>query len=201
MASVVWCQVEVSAYANHLSQGVLLSVVCRSECDLETITRRRPRATRLVKPCKKKKVTSFFNNIHSKDHPFSWLSDARCVCGLFFFWTFIGLCIVIYSYGTPNKTHLFLKLFILVKMLYMFRTVFLSIIRSSKLHIWQQAYSRYRQLFDICLLLYVQFWAPDDGQKDCPKCVEHFTRINNLRNRCILLVVLQECLWLLNFHA
>jgi len=39
-----------------------------------------------------------------------------------------------------NKMHLFLKLFILVKTLYMFRTVFPSIIRSSKLHIQPQAY-------------------------------------------------------------
>jgi hypothetical protein len=30
-------------------------------------------------------------------------------------------------------------------------------------------------------LLYTQFWAPDDGRKDCPKHVERFTRINNLR--------------------
>ena len=37
--------------------------------------------------------------------------------------------------------HLFLKLFILVeKTLYMFRTVFPSITRSSKVHIRQQAY-------------------------------------------------------------
>jgi len=27
-------------------------------------------------------------------------------------------------------------------------------------------------LFDICLLLYVQPWAPDDGRKDGPKHVE-----------------------------
>jgi hypothetical protein len=30
-------------------------------------------------------------------------------------------------------------------------------------------------------LLYRQFWAPDDGRKDCPKSVERFTKINNLR--------------------
>ena len=54
----------------------------------------------------------------------------------------------------------------------MFRTVFPSIIRSSKLH--------------ICLLTYVGFWSPDDGRKDRPKHVERFTRINNLRNRCML---------------
>ena len=44
--------------------------------------------------------------------------------------------------------------------------------------------------FSVCLLPYVQFWAPDDGRRDRPKHVERFTRINNLRNRCILLVVL-----------
>jgi len=40
----------------------------------------------------------------------------------------------------------------------MFWTVFLSIIRSSRLHIQQQAYVKQllQQLFDICLLLYVQ---------------------------------------------
>jgi len=44
-----------------------------------------------------------------------------------------------YSYGTSNKMHLFLKLFILAKH-YTFWTVFPSTIRSSKLHIQQQAY-------------------------------------------------------------
>ena len=34
---------------------------------------------------------------------------------IIFILTFIGLCIVIYSYSTTNKMHLFLKLFILVK--------------------------------------------------------------------------------------
>jgi len=47
-----------------------------------------------------------------------------------------------------------------------------------------------QQLFDICLLSYVQFSTPDDGREDRPKQVELFTRINNLRNRCIMLVVL-----------
>ena len=63
--------------------------------------------------------------------------------------------------------------------LYMFRTVFASIIRSSRLYIQQQAFvkqillsassSRQRYLFDKCLLLYVQSWTPDDGRKDRPK--------------------------------
>ena len=54
--------------------------------------------------------------------------------------TFKRTCIVIYSYSTTKQMHLFLKLFILVKRSYMFRTVFPFIIRSSKLHIRQQAY-------------------------------------------------------------
>jgi hypothetical protein len=45
--------------------------------------------------------------------------------------------------------------------------------------------SRQQYLFDICVLLYVQFCTPDDGRKDRPKHVECFARINNLRNRCI----------------
>jgi hypothetical protein len=50
---------------------------CVSECDLKTFTRRRPRATRAVKPLRrrgrgeKKNPAVLFNNIHSKDHPFS----------------------------------------------------------------------------------------------------------------------------------
>jgi len=31
-------------------------------------------------------------------------------------------------------------------------------------------------------MLYVQFWAPDDGQKNRLKHVEHFTEINKFRN-------------------
>jgi hypothetical protein len=72
---------------------------------------------------------------------------------------------------------LFLQLFILVK---------------HSICFGQSASSRKQQLFDICLLLYVQSWAPDDGRKDRPKHVECFTRINNWRNWCIWLVLLQE---------
>jgi len=63
--------------------------------------------------------------------------------------------------------------------LYMFRTVFLSIIISSRLYIQQQAFvkqlaSRQQYLIDKCLLLYVQPWTPDDGQKDRLKHVVSF---------------------------
>jgi len=69
--------------------------------------------------------------------------------------------------------------------LYMFRTVFPSIIRSSRLYIQQQPYvkqillsaSTQPYLFDICLLLYVQSWTPDDGRKDRPKHVECHSKI------------------------
>jgi len=67
----------------------------------------------------------------------------------------------------------------------MFRTVFPSIIRSSKLYIQQQAYvkqilltaSSQQYLVDICLLLYVQSSTPDDGRKDRPKHVECHSKI------------------------
>jgi len=128
------------------------------------------------------------------------------------FLIFMGPCIVMYSYTTTNKMHLLSQIIYSCKLLYMFRTVFPSIIRSSKLRIQQ----RYMSNSCCCLLLsgmrwncvpshtrqqqvaaavwhipllYVQSWAPDYGRKDRPKHVECFTRINNLRNRCFLLVV------------
>jgi len=57
--------------------------------------------------------------------------------------------------------------------LHLFRTVFPSIIRSSRLYIQQKAFvkqillSASRQQY-----LYVQSWTPDDGRKDSPKQVE-----------------------------
>jgi len=70
--------------------------------------------------------------------------------------------------------HLLSQIIYSCKMLCMFWTVFPSIIRSSKLCIQQQIYVKQ-------LLLYMQFWAPDVGQKDLLKPVERFTRTNNLR--------------------
>jgi len=103
--------------------------------------------------------------------------------------TFIGACILIHSHSTTNKKHLLSQIIYTYKMLYMFRTVFPSIIRSSKLCIQQWYMSK-----SCCYLLqqvaaavwhiplpYAQFWAPDDGRKDRSKHVEHFIRINNLR--------------------
>ena len=45
-----------------------------------------------------------------------------------------------YFYNTTKKMHLLSQIIYSCKMLYMFRTVFPSIIRSSRLHIQQQAY-------------------------------------------------------------
>ena len=71
----------------------------------------------------------------------------------------------------------------------MFRTVFLSIIRNSRLYVQQQTFvkqillsasklaSRQQYLFDICILLHVQSLIPDDGQKDRPKHVECHSKI------------------------
>jgi hypothetical protein len=76
--------------------------------------------------------------------------------------------------------HLFLKLFILVKHTTCFKRSFCP---SSGA---QDCIYSNRPISN------VQSWAPDDGQKDRSEHVECFTRINNLRNRCIWLVVLQE---------
>ena len=48
-------------------------------------------------------------------------------------------CIVIYFYSKTNKLHQCLKFILFDVTLYMFRTVFPSIIRSSRLYIQQQA--------------------------------------------------------------
>ena len=79
------------------------------------------------------------------------------------------------------------------KMLYMFQTVFSSIIRSSKLHTQRQVFVRPLLLpaaslvrlaagSSIGLTLYVQFWAPDDGRKTRLKHVEHLMETSKLRN-------------------
>ena len=92
--------------------------------------------------------------------------------------TFMRPCIVIYLYSKTNQMHQCIKLFYFGMTIYMFGTVFPSIIRSSRLYIQQQAYvkqillpacrhmsNRYccllaskqtQYLFDICLLQYVQ---------------------------------------------
>jgi len=66
----------------------------------------------------------------------------------------------------------------------MFRAVFPSIIRSSRLRIQQRFMSNsYLQVAAVVWhipLLNTQFWAPDNGWKGGPKYVEPFTRINNL---------------------
>ena len=64
-------------------------------------------------------------------------------------------------------------------MLYMFQAVSPPIIRSSKLYIphWVlcQGLIKYP-------MLYMQFWAPDDGRRNRLKHIEHFTEINKLCN-------------------
>ena len=85
--------------------------------------------------------------------------------------------------------HQFIKFTYFGITLHMFRRVFPSIIRSSRLYIQQQtdialcllAYllaSRKQYLVDKCLLLYVWSWTPDDGRKDRPKHVECHSKIN-----------------------
>jgi hypothetical protein len=83
------------------------------------------------------------------------------------FLIFIGPCIVIYSYtrSTTNKMHMSSQIIYSCKTLYMFRTVFPSIIRSSKLHIQQ----RYMSNSCCYLLLSGMRWNAVPSQ---PKCSE-----------------------------
>jgi len=63
----------------------------------------------------------------------------------------------------------------------MFRIVSLSVIRSLALYTQQKLMS-YRlassqlYLYDIYLLLCVQYWTLDDGQRNCPKHVESYSK-------------------------
>jgi len=91
----------------------------------------------------------------------------------------------------PTRCTSVLNLFYFGMALYMFRTVFPSVIRSSRPYIQQQAFikqillsayqrplaSRQQYLFDKCMLLYVQSWTPDDGRKDRQKHVECHSKI------------------------
>jgi len=72
---------------------------------------------------------------------------------------FIGPCIanIFSEYKQQDGTFLYLLFF--CKTLCIFQTIFVSIIRSSELHIQR------RHLSDKYLTLYVQFWAPNDGRK------------------------------------
>jgi len=61
----------------------------------------------------------------------------------------------------------------------MFRTGFLSIIRSPAGPGWNIPIPLARSqhnLYDIYLLLCIQYWTPDDGQKTCLKHVEFYSK-------------------------
>jgi hypothetical protein len=111
---------------------------------------------------------------------------------------FVGPRIVVYFYCKTNQMLNISNIFYFGTTLYMFWMVFSSIIKSLRLYIqhhttqvlWLFASKQPQKLYDIYLILYAQSQNPDDGRKDRPKHVEGFRRRNNLRNRCILLVVL-----------
>ena len=92
-------------------------------------------------------------------------------------------CTDIISIVKPTRCTNVSNLFHFWMILYMFWTVFPSIIRSSRLYIQQPdtavclLANRLQYPFDKCLLLYVQFWTPDDGQKDYLKHVECHSKI------------------------
>jgi len=90
-------------------------------------------------------------------------STVKCLCHDL---TFVGTCIVIYFYNTTNQMHNNSNLFYFGTTLYMLRAVSPSIIRSLRLYIQHQVYviqvlwlfasKQPQNLYDICLMLYVQ---------------------------------------------
>jgi hypothetical protein len=81
---------------------------------------------------------------------------------------FIGPCIVTYFYSKTNQMHQFLEFIYFGITLHMFRTVFPSVTRSSRLYIRHQVYVKQILLSG----------TPGDGRKDRPKHVECYSIIN-----------------------
>jgi len=97
--------------------------------------------------------------------------------------TFTWPCIVINSYNKTNWMHQLLKFSFGIKFC-MFRRVPLSTIRSFSLYT-QQWYMSYRFVDSLQAvskpvwhipLLIVQWRTPDDGQTNCPKHVEFYSK-------------------------
>jgi len=61
--------------------------------------------------------------------------------------------------------------------LYMFRTVCLSTIKYVIQVLWLLASKQPQNLYDIYLMLYIQFYTPDDGRRDRPKHVDCCSKI------------------------
>jgi len=104
--------------------------------------------------------------------------------------TFIGPCIANIISGSNQQDATFLKFIHFCKVLYMYQTVFPSIIRSTKLHIQ-------RQVFVTPLLHLVLAAGSSNGRKTRLKHVERLTERNKFQKRCILLAVLCECIQIL----
>jgi len=110
--------------------------------------------------------------------------------------TFMGPCIVICFCSKIKKIHNFFRVYWIS--LYMFRTVFPSIIRSSRMFIQRQTYviqvrwllasGQSTNLYDRYLLLCVQSWTLDDGrERPSETCRVIFETRNKM---CIFLVLL-----------
>jgi len=96
------------------------------------------------------------------------------------------------SIAKPTRCTNVLNLFYFEMTLYMFRTVFPSIIKSSRLYIQQQAFVRQTAVFvwqmpvAICTVLYSWCWTENQSET----CRTSFQNKINLINLCIVLVLL-----------
>jgi hypothetical protein len=117
---------------------------------------------------------------------------------LTFIFTFRGPCIVIYSYDETNEIHYFSNLFwnrtlhvsdrfsvhhqesnTVYTTTGVCHTGFADCLPAGSGWNWFRPgplVSSQQNLYDIYLLLCIQYWTPDDGQKTCPKHVEFYSK-------------------------
>jgi len=112
--------------------------------------------------------------------------------------TFIEPCIIMYFYSKTNWMHQCIKFILFGVTLYMFRTVFPSIISSSRLHIqqpnrycclfasMQSAVSVWHMRVAVCTVLNSWWWT----ERQSETCTVSFQNKINVRHWCIWLVLL-----------
>jgi len=100
--------------------------------------------------------------------------------------TFRGSCIVIYCYNKNQRDTLISQIYLWNRTLHVSDSFSVHHQESNTVHtaigIGHKVYadcllaSSQHNLYDLYLLLCVQCWTPDDGQRNCPKHVESYSK-------------------------
>ena len=111
-----------------------------------------------------------------------FIKDVQAEMFIILFFTFVGPCIVIYFYSKTNQRHNISNLFHFGTTLYMFRTIFPSVIRSLRLYI-------YLMLYVPCLIWKQKNYMMSglrcsrQTQHDLPKRRHTSTRLHGVRSQ------------------